>query len=284
MESRAIRIAAIQPAAPAGAEEHATMVSTAWRLASGAADDGARLLVLPEYLNAMGLAREAAQHRASGAQEIIEQARVFCRDAAVWLLLPIVEQRRDARYNAAHLISPSGDTVLRYDKTHLTITERRDFGLTPGDALPVVDTPMGRIGVMTCYDVYFPEVAGVLSLQGVDLILFPSLQRSDTPERCRLLIRVRAMDSTCHLVRASYGLPHGEDYAPGKVYGGSCVVASDGTVLADAGLHEGVAIAEVDLHTPWVRQRCGGAPAEPVRDFLREDRRPHLYGPIAEER
>lgn len=61
------------------------------------------------------------------------------------------------------------------------------------------------------------------------------------------------------------------------------MVAPDGAVLADAGLYQGVAIAEVDLHTPWVRNRCSGAPPEPVRNFLREDRRPDLYGQIVEE-
>jgi len=278
-----ITVAAIQPAVPTGADEHAAMMHAAWRLAAGAADSGAELIVLPEYLNAMGLDREAARQRASDAHGIIEEAREFCRDAAVWLLLPIIEQRNDLLYNAAHLISPSGDTVLRYDKTHLTITERRDLGLTAGDAVPVVDTPLGRLGVMTCYDIYFPEVARVLSLQGADVILFPSLQRSDTPERCMLLSRVRAIDSTCHLVRASYGLPPTGQYAPGKVYGGSCVIAPDGTVLADAGLREGIALAEVDLHSPWVRHRCSGAPPEPVRDFLRQDRRPELYRQIVEE-
>jgi predicted amidohydrolase len=278
-----IRIAAIQPAAPVGADGHAAMVAAAWGLAADAADRGAELIVLPEYLNAMGLDREAARHRAAEPGGIIEQAREFCRDAAGWLLLPIIEQRGALIYNAAHLFSPSGDTILRYDKTHLTITERRDLGLTPGDAVPVVDTPLGRIGVMTCYDIYFPEVARLLSLQGADLIIFPSLQRSDTPERCMLMGRVRAIDSTCHLVRASYGLPSGEQYAPGKVYGGSCVIAPDGAVLAEAGLYEGVAIAEVDLHAPWVRNRCSGAPPEPVRDFIRQDRRPELYGQIVEE-
>lgn len=275
-------IAAIQPAVPTGADEHEAMMETTWQLAAGTVDEGATLLVLPESFNAMGFDHETARHRASEAQHIVEQAREFCRRSSTWLLLPLIEQRSTAIYNAAHLISPSGEIVLTYDKTHLTITERRDLGLTPGDALPVADTPMGRIGIMTCYDVYFPEVARVLSLQGADLILFPSLQRSDTPERCRLLCRARAIDATCHLVRASYGLPSREQYAPGKVYGGSCVVAPDGAVLAEAGLYQGVAVAQVDLHTPWMRHRCSGAPPEPVRDFLFEDRRPELYGPITQ--
>lgn len=283
MQPQRARLAAIQPAAPSDPDEHPAMVEAAWRLATKAADRGADLIVLPEYLNVMGFGHDGVRRRARMATEVVGRALEFCRRTRTWLLLPVVEYRGGSYYNAAHLISSGGDIALTYDKTHLTITERRDLGLTPGQSLPVVDTPLGRVGVMTCYDVYFPEVARALSLQRCDAILFPSLQRSDTPERCMLLSRVRAMDSACHLVRASYGLRPGERYEPGKVYGCSCVIAPDGTVMADAGQYEGVAVADVDLRAPWVRNRCSGADPEPVRDFLIEDRRPELYGPVVGE-
>ena len=283
MQPQRTRIAAIQPAAPSSPDGHSAMMEAAWRLATDAAHAGANVIVLPEYFNVMGFDREQTLQHARMAAEVVECACDFCRRAGTWLLLPVVEERVGTYYNAAHLVSPRGEIALTYDKTHLTITERRDLGLTPGGSLPVVDTPLGRVGIMTCYDVYFPEVARVLSLQECNVILFPSLQRSDTPERCMLLNRVRAMDATCHLVRSSYGLRPGERYEQGKVYGGSCVIAPDGTVLADAGQHEGMAVAEVDLRAPWVRNRCSGAAPEPVRDFLMEDRRPELYGAIVGE-
>ena len=278
MRPQGTRIAAVQPAVASDPDQHPAMVESAWRLA---AEGDAQLVVLPEYFNVMGLDREGMLRHARTATEMVERAREFCRRDGTWLLLPVVEKRDGSYYNAAHLISPTGEIALTYDKTHLTITERRDLGLTPGQSLRVADTPLGRIGVMTCYDVYFPEVARVLFLQKADVILFPSLQRSDTPERCMLLNRARAIDATCHLVRASYGLRPGEHYEQGKVYGGSCVIAPDGAVLADAGQYEGVAVADVDLRAPWVRNRCSGAAPEPVRDFLAEDRRPELYGPLA---
>jgi len=283
MRPQRTRIAAIQPAVASDPGQHPAMVEAAWRLAAEAADGDAELIVLPEYFNVMGLDREGMLRHARAATEVVARAGDFCRRARAWLLLPVVEKRDGSYYNAAHLISPTGEIALTYDKTHLTITERRDLGLTPGQSLPVVDTPLGRIGVMTCYDVYFPEVARVMFLQKADVILFPSLQRSDTPERCMMLNRVRAIDATCHLVRASYGLRPGEQYEQGKVYGGSCVIAPDGAVLADAGQYEGVAVADVDLRTPWMRNRCSGAAPEPVRDFLAEDRRPELYGALTGE-
>lgn len=280
MSTQPITIAAVQPAVASTSDDHPRMVATAWELAAQAVEQGAQLLVLPECFNTIGLDPEETKHQAQQAEAFVDAARERCRQLGVWLLLPVIEQRGELRFNAAHLITPSGEIAFTYDKTHLTITERRDLGLTPGEWIPVVDTPLGRLGVMICYDVYFPEVARLLSLRKVDAILFPSLQRSDTPERCMLMSRVRAMDCACHLVRAGYGLPATEAYTPGKVYGQSCVIEPDGTVLADAGLHEGLALAQVDLHTPWTRHRCSGAPPEPVRDFLQEDRRPELYGDL----
>jgi predicted amidohydrolase len=67
------------------------------------------------------------------------------------------------------------------------------------------------------------------------------------------------------------------------MYGSSCIVAPNGSVLANAGRHEGVAMAVVDPVTPWRRPRCGGYEAQVVRDFLTEDRRPELYPPISQQ-
>ena len=281
MSERSIVTAAIQPFVPKDADEHAEMAESAWALAGEAVERGARLIVLPEYLNAMGLAPDEVARRARETEEIRERARECCRRGRTWLLLPLVEERNGRRFNTAHLVDPSGEIVFTYDKTHLTLAERRDYGLTAGNVIEVARTDFGRVGVMVCYDVYFPEVARILSLKGADIILFPSLQRSDTPERCMLLNRVRAMDNTCHLVRSSFGQQRGGSYVPGEVHGHSYIVAPDGTVLSDAGLGEGIALATTDLGNVWKRPRCGGMGPQAVRDFLAEDRRPELYGPIA---
>ena len=77
-----ITIAAIQPAVPTGADEHAAMMGAAWRLAADAADQGATLLVLPECFNAIGLDLDAMLQGASEAGSVIEKARAFCRAAS----------------------------------------------------------------------------------------------------------------------------------------------------------------------------------------------------------
>lgn len=274
-------LAAVQPPAPTTPGDLPAAMAAGWRLAEAAADRGARLAVLPECFNVLGLPPAEVPGRAAEAERVLDGARELCASRDLWLLLPLVQRREGRLRNLAHLLAPSGEIALTYEKTHLTLTEREGLGLVPGDSVPVADTPFGRVGVMICYDVYFPEVARLLFLQRVDLLLFPSLQRSDTPERCLLLNRARAIDTASHLVRAAWALPAGEPYAPGKVYGGSCVVAPDGEILAQLGMGEGFALAEVDLGTPWSRPRCNGGAVQPVRDFLAADRRPELYGPLA---
>lgn len=282
MEDESFWAAAIQPFYPQSASENIEMQESAWRLCEEAAGQGVRLLVLPEYFNIAGIPPEEAGRAIDDSPKVSARAADFCRSHEIWLLLPVVENRDGARFNAAHLFDPSGKVEHTYDKTHLTIGERELYRLEPGKTVSVVETDLGAIGVMICYDVYFPEVAQLLALAGAQLILFPSRQQSDNEESVMLLNRARAMDGACHLIRCGHGLKADEHFAPGKSFGGSCIIGPDGAILATAGRHEGMAIARIDPHRPWTRNRCGGYPAEPVRKFLNEDRRPELYGGLGE--
>ncbi|MDP7347463.1 MAG: carbon-nitrogen hydrolase family protein [Phycisphaeraceae bacterium] len=280
-QAEPFKVATIQPFDPHSREDNGRMQAGAWDLVRRACDAGATLVVLPEYFNVMGISATAVHEVIESTGTQVELAQRICEERSVWLLLPLIEQRGERRYNCAHLFDPGGNVVHTYDKTHLTISETRDYELTAGEDITTVDTSLCRIGVMICYDIYFPEVARVLALQGVQLILFPSLQRSDVEASTMLFNRVRAMDAQSYLVRSSFGQPRGSAYKPGMMYGGSCVIAPDGSILASAGRHEGFATAVIDPHTPWQRQRCGGMGPQPVAQFLNEDRRPERYGPIS---
>lgn len=284
MARDSFRVAALQPFEPRNADDNAQMQDSAWSLAEDAAAQGGAVVVFPEFFNVMGIPADRAHRFIEDCRPQLDQAKAYCRRHGAWLLLPLVEQRQGKRFNTAHLVNPDGEIAHTYDKTHLTIGEKRDYDLTPGERICAVDTDLCRIGVMICYDVYFPEVVRILALDRSQLILFPSLQRSDTEEGTMLLNRVRAMDSTSYLVRSSFGQKVGHVYKPGMMYGGSCVVGPDGSILATAGRFEGTATAQIDPHTPWQRQRCGGMGPQPVRQFLDEDRRPELYGAVSGEK
>jgi|ETNmetMinimDraft_15_1059895.scaffolds.fasta_scaffold02776_4 predicted amidohydrolase len=275
--SQHLSVSAVQPFQPLDAEDCQSMQKRGWALARQAAQRGAKLIVLPEYFNTFGLPPDQvlAASRVTSTQK--EMASRFSREFGAWLLLPLIEERQGKRFNTAHLFDRAGDIVHTYDKTHLTVGERDAYALTAGDKIDVAETPFGLVGVMICYDIYFPEVARILSLKGARLILFPSLQRSDTEEGCMLLNRARAMDNTCFLIRSSYGQKSAGAFVPGNMYGGTCIVGPDGSILANAGRYEGLAEATIQPSWDWQRPRCGGMPVQSVREFLNEDRRPALY-------
>lgn len=275
-----LRVTTIQPFQPASLSDASVMQAAAWDSARRAVvERGSDLIVLPEYFNSMGLDAEQTRWAADRAGELRGFASDFCKTNRCWLLLPIIEFRHRRYYNTAILIDRAGRAAFQYDKTHLTLAEREQLGLSAGDRLAVHESELGRVGVMICYDIYFPEVARTLAQRGAQVILFPSLQRSDCAERIMILNRARALDAGCFLVRSSYGRQAGkaEDVRSGQTHGGSCIVAPDGRVLADAGPLEGFAEAVIEPAWQWRRPRCGGYAEQPVRQFLADDRRPELY-------
>jgi predicted amidohydrolase len=75
--------------------------------------------------------------------------------------------------NKAFLFFPDG-RIETQNKLHLTPEERRQWKLTPGDGINMIDTGWGKVAILTCYDIEFPEVARIAAIQGAELILCPS--------------------------------------------------------------------------------------------------------------
>jgi predicted amidohydrolase len=110
-------------------------------------------------------------------------------------------RRGDLVYNSAPLFDRRGKLVGIYDKFMLYDPELDD-GTTPGRRLPVFLTDFGRVGIMTCYDSWHPEVARLLAYKGAELILFPSAGYY------RQLMHARAADNGV-VIAASSGSPCG---------------------------------------------------------------------------
>lgn len=83
------------------------------------------------------------------------------------------EKRGDLVYNTAPLFSREGKLVGKYEK-YYPYDPELDRGVTPGNCFRVFDTDFGKVGIMICYDSWFPEDARMLSLNGAELVLFPS--------------------------------------------------------------------------------------------------------------
>lgn len=277
--TRAVHIAVVQPPAVGPSVSHETMRAQALDLLDEAGEAGADIICLPEYVNAMGRDDDFWQNPPTCAAEpLLAEVAARARQHAAHVLLPMLVTDESTRRNTAVLLDRRGEVIGRYDKTHLTAVEREHQGIEAGSTYPVFETDFGRVGVMTCYDGHFPEVARLLALNGAELILFPSLQRRLTAEALRLQVRCRALDNCVHIARASYGTAADIPWMPGLTAGTSCIVDCEGTVLADAGPRVGVASCVIDLDRRQVKERSFGGDIGDAAEFMRQDRRPATYG------
>ena len=95
-----------------------------------------------------------------------------CARLGVHAICGLLERDGDTLYNAAILVGPDG-LIGSYRKTHLPFLGVDRF-VTPGDELKVFDTALGRIGLIICYDLRFPEVTRTLALHGADIVALPT--------------------------------------------------------------------------------------------------------------
>jgi predicted amidohydrolase len=163
--------AAVQSDPQVGIENKAANVAGTIRSIHEAADQGARLIVLPELASTgySFLDREEAYAHAESVPdgETCQAWAEVARERDVYVVAGIAEVDGVRLYDTAVLIGPDG-FVGKYRKTHLWNREKLIF--TPGDEYPVFETRIGRIGLLICWDIWFPEVPRILTAQGADII------------------------------------------------------------------------------------------------------------------
>jgi predicted amidohydrolase len=168
-----------------------------------------------------------------------------------------------------------------YAKSHPIIQEQH-FGIKAGDDLPVFKLDCCNVGVMTCMDIEYPEVAQVLMLRGADILLFPHVQSSWGEVDWEIRYRARAVDTGLFVVSACYGYPEGT-WMPGKMVGRSSVIGRDGMILGDLGRKVGVLTMDLDLHVGRVTHFFFEKAYERTA-AVKASRRPELYTDLTNQR
>ena len=178
------------------------------------------------------------------------------------------------RYNAAVAVC-DGDVIGSYRKVHQPL--REDASYSAGETFPVFDTPVGRIGMLICYDKAFPEAARALAMQGAEVIAclsaWPTSHTNAAPEladdrwtrRFDLFDQARALENQVIWVASNQAGTFGtlRFVCSAKVCG------PGGDVLATTGMAPGVAAADVDI--------AGALAGARKSMFHLRDRRPELY-------
>jgi len=243
---------------------HSHNVAAADELCGRAVEAGAAFLALPECFAFIGSAATETVAQATGLDggNLADFTRLAKRHK-LWLSLggfhelapssavraPAVENHTtlgpqgapDKVWNSHVIVDDEGSIVEVYRKVHLfdveipggaVLMESRSTEPGPPRAV-VVDTPVGRIGLSTCYDLRFPEIYVALARQKPDVLLVPSAFTIPTGEaHWHLLLRARAVESQCYVAAAAQVGVHNEKRAS---YGHALAVDAWGTVLADAG-------------------------------------------------
>lgn len=162
-------------------------------------------------------------------------------------------------YNSVGVWNPGCENISGvFRKVHAFGIEKQWF--KNGDTFPVFDTPIGKIGVMICYDMGFPEVARILTLQGAELLIAPSAWCIQDRDMWDINTACRALENGTHLLAVNrWG--HEEDL---HLFGGSKIMGPRGQVLCEASCEqEQLLVGEIDfrlqaytrLNVPYLRDR-----------------------------
>ena len=216
-----------------------------------AARRGADLAVFPEATQArFGSDLRAVAEPLNG--EFGTGLAAAARDTGVALVAGVFEPAPDGRvYNTAVVYDGAGTLVTAYRKIHLfdSLGERESEVVAPGSEPVVTDLAGIRAGIMTCYDVRFPELARALVARGAELIVIPAAWAAGLfkEEHWVTLVRARAIENTAW-VAAACQVPDPSSpptRAPTGV-GRSLLVDPMGVVRTDLGPFAGVGVAELD--------------------------------------
>jgi predicted amidohydrolase len=263
-----LRLVLVQLAASGSKEESARKIS---KLLEKAAKHKPDIVVLPEYsmFDPTGLRAEDIVNEAEPLDG--PWSRFFAEHAernGFYILYTMFERRPGYRkaFNTAVLVSPSGEQLLVYRKTHMfDILGYRESDLfEPGNELSrVIDVNGYRLGVAICFEIRFPEIFRSLALRGADVVVVPAgWYRGPVKEdQIRLLAAARAHENTLFVV---VPVLYGDNFT-----GRSLVADPYGVIRLDAGPGEKVVAVELSKEELEEARR--------MLPLLRL-RRPELYG------
>ena len=232
---RVVRLASVNHR-PRGSKSAQHNLEQFARHIEAAAQKRADIVCLPEGITVVGTNKKYADV----AEPIPGPSTEFLGHRAakhnLYVVAGLYEREGTAVYNTSVLLGRDGKLIGKYRKVCLP-REEIDGGITPGTEYPVFETDFGRVGMMICWDVHFPEVARELAAAGAEVILVPIWGGNE------LLARARAVENQVYVVASGYDFK-------------TAIFDKEGRTLAEAQKDPSVIVSEVDLNErllwPWL--------------------------------
>lgn len=247
-----VKVAAIQMVSTPMVEENFAAVR---RMVADAVQQGAQLILLPEYWPLMGMQEsdKIAHAEQIDVGPIQRFMSAIAREHRIWLIggtLPMVAPDAAKVLNTMMVYNPEGEHVIRYDKIHLFSfsngNESYDEARTivHGTKVATFDAPFGRVGLSVCYDLRFPELYRAMG--DCALIVMPAAFTYTTGRaHWEILLRARAIENQCYVLAAAQGGVHPNGR---RTWGHSMLIDPWGEVKAVLPEGEGVISGDIVLH------------------------------------
>jgi predicted amidohydrolase len=273
---KSIHVASIQIGIKLGRKEE--NLAKAIHYLEQAAAAGADLAVFPECALSGYLfdSKEEAGFFAESLQgPSLQKISAICKGKQIYTVYTLLERADNCNiYNTAVLLGPDG-IIACYRKTHLPYLGVDRFVAAGESPYKIIDTPLGKIGLMICYDLRFPEPARVLSLLGAQVILLPTNLSKGGEAHLNFFLRARACENKIFIISANR---LGEEKGSAFV-GCSKIVDPSGNYLAEASSEKEEIISCIIEPQQANNKKITVIPHK-YEMHIFNDRRKELYGPI----
>jgi len=233
-------------------------LATVKRRVSALAKQGMQLVLLPEMWST-GFANERLKELSETTPGVLEDLSGVAKKLRLTIIGSLPEKTEDRVFNTAYVVDRDGSVAGVYRKVHLFSPTGEDRYFTPGRKAVVSKTSLGPIGLMTCYDLRFPELCRSLALSGATMVAVVAEWPAERVAHWEVLLKARAIENQLFILGANRCGADGD-----LVYAGhSRIISPYGEVMVRAGKRPATLLASIDLgavartrkHIPCLQER-----------------------------